>query len=284
MENAALLVLSVSLSAGRNAISKKTGVGALGRASFFLSQAVLFFAALLMLGFFGIGSVSGVSRVTWIYGLLYGIFLILSQWMLTLALKNGSTSVCSVIYALGFLLPTLSGVLFWHEDFSLFQGLGLVSALCVILLTFQKGEGGSARLTFLPYILIAMLASGGLGIMQKLQQAGESAHEKNAFLLIAFAVAFLASLIAFFCCPDKKLPSPSLVIPPAVTGVCFGGANLCNTVLAGRMESAVFFPLQNISTILLSTLLGIVLFRERITPRIALMLAFGVVTVLIFSL
>ena len=153
-----------------------------------------------------------------------------------------------------------------------------------IFYSIPVASSGSARLTFLPYILIAMLASGGLGIMQKLQQAGESAHEKNAFLLSAFAVAFLASLIAFLCCPDKKLPSPSLVIPPAVTGVCFGGANLCNTVLAGRMESAVFFPLQNISTILLSTLLGIVLFRERITPRIALMLAFGVVTVLIFSL
>lgn len=69
-----------------------------------------------------------------------------------------------------------------------------------------------------------------------------------------------------------------------MTGVCFGGANLFNTILAGKMKSAVFFPLQNISTILLTTLLGIVLFKEKITKKTALILSLGILVILLFSI
>ena len=71
---------------------------------------------------------------------------------------------------------------------------------------------------------------------------------------------------------------------PAITGLCFGGANLLNTILAGRMKSAVFFPLQNISTILLSTLLGTLIFKEKITAKTAVIILLGALTVVVFSL
>ena len=70
---------------------------------------------------------------------------------------------------------------------------------------------------------------------------------------------------------------------PIVAGLCFGGSNVCNTMLAGVLPSAVFFPVQNISTILLSTLLGILLFRERMTARNAVVLLLGILVIALFS-
>jgi len=286
MEILLYLFLSVSLSAGRSITSKKTAADAGRKAQFFLSQTVLFAAAALLLLLFGGAKWNKIAPVTPIYGILYGLLLILSQWMFTLALKSGSTSVCSVVYSLGFILPTVSGTLFWNEAFRFSQLIGILISVVIILLSARKSDadGKGDRRLFVPCIVTAMLSSGGLGIMQKVQQSSPAADEKGIFLLIAFCFAAFCSFAAFLLCRERAEFSLSKALYPAVTGLCFGGANLCNTVLAGRMKSAVFFPLQNISTILLTTLLGIVIFKEKLTPRTVSILLLGTTVILLFSL
>ncbi len=278
------LLLSVALSAGRSIASKKTATAAKEMSVFFFCQSVLFFSASVLLIAVNGHVFSAVSAITVLYGVLYGVLLVLSQWMFVIALRSGSASLCTVIYSLGFVLPTVSGALFWGEEFTAVHVVGLLLALAVILLTAKREKGAGDRKTFMPYILLAMLASGGLGILQKVQQSSQAAGEKGAFLVIAFALAFLCSLIAFLLCHKKIRLSLENTVYPLLTGVCFGGANLCNTVLAGRMESAVFFPVQNIGTILLSALLSVVLCKEKMTGKTAAVLLLGSLCVVVFSL
>ncbi|MBQ7799829.1 MAG: hypothetical protein IJ370_04995 [Oscillospiraceae bacterium] len=285
MENILYLLASVSLTATRNITSKKTAAASKDLSQFFFSQSVLFLSAALLLIFLNPAAFVKISGVTVIYGVIYGVLLILSQWMFTLALKRGSTSICSVVYSLGFILPTISGTLFWGEPFTLLNLIGLILAISVIFLTVKRGEGDKkAGGGFAAFILIAMVASGGLGIMQKLQQTCPAKDERSLFLIIAFGFAFLGSALAYLLSKKEARPQASLIIYPAITGLCFGGANLLNTILAGRMKSAVFFPLQNISTILLSTLLGILIFKEKLTAKTAVIILLGASTVVIFSL
>ncbi len=285
MEKLAYLLLSVSLTSGRNIISKKTAVVFSSRAQFFLSQTILFAVCALLLSLIGAKGLVGVSDITVIYGIIYGVLLILSQWMLTLSLKSGDTSICTVIYSLGFILPTVSGAIFWDEVLTILNLIGVVVAIAVVLLSAKgsKNEKQSSKL-FVVFIVVAMLASGGLGIMQKVQQMSSAADEKGTFLFIAFIVAFLSSLFAFLLCRQKPNTTIKNAIYPAAAGLCFGAANFCNTVLAGKMKSAIFFPLQNVSTILLSTLLGILIFKEKITLKTAIILLLGTVVIVLFSL
>lgn len=279
-----MLALSVALSAGRNVISKKTAVTSDSRADFFRAQTVLFGAAAVLFLLFSLGKPHDCTAQLLLYGLIYGALLVVSQWMLVMALKSGETSVCTVIYSLGFILPTVSGALFWEERFTWLQGVGTVLAVGVILLNARKNEGGkTVSANFLPCIVTAMLASGGLGIMQKVQQSSPAAADKELFLLIAFIIAALCSLFAWLTCKEKAEGAKKELLYPALTGLCFGGANLCNTILAGKMDSAVFFPVLNISTILASTLLGMLLFREKVTKRMAAVLVLGIAVVLLFS-
>ena len=70
----------------------------------------------------------------------------------------------------------------------------------------MKKENNKSH-TFTPLILLAMLASGGLGIMQKIQQKNTFSEQKNEFLTIAFIFAFLTSFLAFWVSKNKKPPS-----------------------------------------------------------------------------
>ena len=284
-ENWLYLILSVFLSMGRNIMSKKTANDANEKSQFFLTQTVLFFSSALLLLVFNIKNLATVSAVTLIYGIIYGVLLILSQWMLTIALKYGGTSVCTVIYSLGFILPTISGALFWNETFTFINIVGVFIAIVVILLTAKKNEKESkSPKSFVPFIVIAMISSGGLGIMQKVQQSTDAADEKGVFLFVAFTFAFCSSLVAFLVCRDGLMHGRAKVLYPAITGICFGGANLCNTILAGRMKSAVFFPVQNVSTILLSTLFGVVIFKEKITSKTVAIIILTIAVIILFSL
>ena len=285
MEKLLYLFLSVSLSSGRNITTKKTAIDTNITSQFFLSQTLLFGVGGLLISFFGIKDLTSLSTLTILYGVIYGILLIASQWAFAFSLKLGSAAICSVIYSLGFILPTVSGAVFWGEDFTVLHLLGILGAISVILLTAQKdGANHPSNKGFIPFIVLAMLSSGGLGIMQKVQQNSEVSNQKGGFLLIAFTLAFCCSLLPFVLYCKKTAFKIKKSIYPAITGLCFGGANLCNTILAGKMKSAVFFPIQNISTILLTTLLSALLFKEKATKKTVVILLLGVAIIILFSL
>lgn len=284
-ENILYLLLSVTLSAGRNVLSKKTALHSGSKSDFFLLQTVLFTSAALLLTVFGIKDAYSLSSVTALYGLIYGLLLVLSQWTYTAALSAGDASVCSVVYSLGFILPTVSGAIFWDEEFTYRSLAGLITALSAIMLTAKKDTRANTHgKAFIPCIVTAMLASGGLGIMQKVQQSSAVSDQKSLFLIIAFVTAAVCSLTAMLICGPPRRTDVVKIASPCLAGLCFGGANLCNTVLAGRMKSAVFFPLQNISTILLSTFLGIIFFKERLTVKTVFIILLGAGAVIIFSI
>jgi len=288
------LTVSVVLSAGRSIFSKKMACMTPRPGLFFRNQALLFLSAGLLLWAGNPDAFAVVSPVTIRYSVLYGLLLIASQWMYTFAMRLGLTSVCSLIYSFGFIFPTVSGVLFWNETFTGNDLLGVILALAVILLTFRGDAGGvesGKKMQFLLAILTAMSASGGLGILQKVQQGTEeAAAETSAFLILAFALAFTASGSVYLfrrswtATTDDKKTVIAGMLWPVLAGLCFGGANLLNTVLAGRMKSAVFFPLLNILTILLCTFCGIVLFREKLTVKTVIGLILGMAAVVVLSI
>ena len=284
-ENLLFLVLSVVLSSGRNITSKKTAKSNNKKADFFFSQSLLFGTATLILFLFVLSDATKVSTITYIYGIIYGILLILSQWMFTIALKTGNTSVCSVVYSLGFILPTFSGFLFWDESFTVLNGIGVALAIFIIVFSAQtKSEEKEMKNSFIPFIVMAMLSSGGLGIMQKVQGMSNAHNEKSAFLLIGFVLAFAVSMAAYLFSVEKSNLSLKNFTAPMLTGLCFGGANLFNTTLAGEMNSAVFFPLQNISTTLLTTLFGLLIFKEKINSKIIAILFLSISVIILFSI
>ena len=133
--------------------------------------------------------------------------------------------------------------------------------------------------------MIAMLASGGLGIVQKLQQKSDYAEQKSIFLLIAFLLAagisLLFSLFAKKAATEPTRPRKFAVA--ACIGLFFGCCNLLNTSLAGMLDSAVFFPTLNIGVILLSMVAGVLLFKEKVGKRELPVLLLGGASILLLN-
>ncbi|MGI6714185.1 MAG: EamA family transporter [Bacilli bacterium] len=276
-----LLAASISLSAGRSIFSKKISAFISSGKLFFLFQGFLFLLGLVAILFFDFNLFNHVSPPTITYGLIYGLLLIGSQWLFTLALNFGTASTCTMVYSFGFIIPTICGFIFWNEAPTVWKIIGIVLVFPLIIfvsLTKEKTKTKS-NLYLIPLILSA-LCSGGLGIMQKVQQQSVMAQEKTAFLFIGFLFATLFSFVVYLIMRLNKRHQEQAnwnntgIIFSVGAGLCFGLANMINTMLAALVPATILFPVFNIGVILLTTILGLLIFKEK--PHLFEYLAFAV--------
>ena len=283
-----LLGLSVILSTGRNLFSKNLSDVQFGTKPFFLCQCALFLFGGAALALFGKISFDTIAYQTLIYAAVYALLLILAQWFYTAALAKGNTALCSTVYSLGFILPTLSGAILWSEPFSVLDVFGLLCAISAVILSGVKPQLKEKRgkSYYFIHIVIAMLASGGLGIVQKIQQKSAYAEQKSMFLLIAFLLAAGISLLFALFAKNTTANSirPRKLAVASCVGLFFGCCNLLNTSLAGLLDSAIFFPTLNIGVILLSMICGIIFFKEKISKKELAVLILGGLSILLLNL
>ena len=264
---ALFFVLSIAFGAMRNILSKEISDIRYGSKNFYMIQAVIFGCGAVILGISG-GIGREASSQTLILSCVYAVFLISAQYCYTSALKSGNVGICSTVYSLGFIFPTLSGSILWNETMNFLNIIGIILVIPTIIICGSGKQKNSTDPRYIVPLVAAMISSGGLGVVQKLQQHSPSDDEKSIFLFVAFALASIISLVFFaLAAKEKKIPSAKKIFSASGIGVAFAMSNFFNTSLAGKLDSAVFFPLLNIGTIIFSLILGICLYKEKFTKK-----------------
>ena len=284
-----LLALSIVCSTARAVFSKRLGALSGSKRGFYLTQAVLFAVAAAVLLMLNVRSIARPSQTAVLLAVAYGVLTVLSQWMYTLSLTRCPVSVCAMVYSFGFILPTVFGTVVWREPVNAFKIVSILLCIGTIFLASSNRDAGAAKPRGLPLpLIVAMLASGGLGIVQKLQQKSAASGETGMFLLLAFVLATLLSLLAALAARKDAAPkariAPALALPILVVGVCMAAANTANTMLAGLLPSAVIFPTVNVGVILASLAASALLLKEKPTRRQIAAFALGITAILLFNL
>ena len=282
------LGLSIILSSVRNILSKGISDVKFGTKQFFLTQACIFLCGSLVLILVANQNFERPSLPTLFYATLYGILLLSAQYCYTSALKKGNIGICSTVYSLGFIFPTLSGNLFWNERLTGLNIIGILMVIPTIIISGMPSSKNGQQKNINTYIIplmSAMLSSGGLGIMQKVQQNSHYPEQKNFFVISAFALAGTISfLISLFAKREPQIKIGRKLIFGAGIGVAFGLCNLLNTILAGQLDSAVFFPVLNIGTIFVSIVSGIIFYKDKISRNDFVVFFLGIISILLITI
>jgi drug/metabolite transporter (DMT)-like permease len=294
--SALLIALSAILASCRNLLVRNISDIKFGNRAFYFLQATLFGTGAVALAIVDGKSLLSVAPITVLYALIYAVMLVSTQWCYTFALGiSGQIGICATVMSLGFIFPTMAGMIFWSEETSVFKIIGIAFAICTVVVSGMTKKGstktddeqgnGKKSTKFIIPLCISMASSGGLGIVQKLQQKSGFGEQKGAFVIISFVVAAAISLLfALTCGKRQEKAARGKLIAAAGAGICFGVANLLNTSLAGTLDGAIFFPTLNISAIFLSLALSIIIFKERFTVKHACVIALGAASILLISL
>ena len=287
------LILSLVAALG-GSIAKKyyTDKEPTGLAGCFVFNAVSSLTAAVILlcrGGFGASSV-----FTIVLGVAFGAVTALQGITNIAALQVGPMSYTSVIISFSTLISSLLGVMFFEESLGWAQIVGMALMLASFVLAAKSGvDEKKANLKWLFLCLIAFVATGGIGVMQKVHQSSEYRDELNAFLSIAFVSS--AVLCAFFAAWMKRRESRFadgkekekngkrqvwlLLGIMIASGACVAVNNKFNLYLAGVMDSAVFFPIVNGGGLVLTTLAAVLLFKEKLSTKQWIGVVLGIASV-----
>lgn len=288
-----ILLLSTLAATGKALLCKSLGVGGYSAKQTILLNCKSFFVACVCSLLFVIADLPmlfSVSVFSVVLSVFFGFSVAVTQILQAKAMGKGPASMVTLIYSCGFLLPVFYGVAFWGEQVSVFQWIGVFLLLPVLFLIMGRKSEKTVLFHWLPFAFAAMIGSGTNAIFQKTHQYSDHAAELPFFLVYALFFSAVFTGIACFFVREKKASGPRACKwhkdewLPLCLGVCVGALNFLNLHLAGKLPSVVHFPVYNIGSLLLTSILSAILYKDKPTPRQSAGFVLGIAAILLIGL
>jgi len=217
------------------------------------------------------------SMYTIILGLLFGIITALCALLNMKSLEIGPLSYTTVIVSCSMLIPSLSGMILYQEEISLWQYAGAVfMVLSFLCAADKKNDKLGVSVKWFVFCIGTFLFNGGIGVMQKIHQNSAHKDELDAFLIIAFGASAVFSLAMMLYCKTVKKENVTVIgkgksgkftIIGIISGVGIALCNIINMYLAGAMDAIIFYPIVNGGCMILTALAGVLMWREKLSRK-----------------
>ncbi|MDC8004982.1 EamA family transporter [Aureisphaera galaxeae] len=243
------------------------------------------------IAFNGSPTVESITTAPWfIYTLGLGILFITVFNLMAITTQRSGLSVVSVATKMSVVIPIIFGLVYYRESLGIFKTLGILMALVAVYLTSSKGKG-SASLGMKQWLLPALvfLGSGIIDTSIKfLEDAFVSENDVPVFSATIFGAAASVGILTLLYL--KLRGKVTFELKNVIGGIALGIPNyfsiyfLVKALRSGLFQSSGIFTVNNVSIVMLSTLVGILLFRERILLKNWLGIFLAVVSIFLVAL
>jgi drug/metabolite transporter (DMT)-like permease len=212
----------------------------------------------------------------WFKGsVLLGFVFISTFYATTITSQRNGLSVASVASKMSVIIPIILGVFLNDETLGSVKILGIIIALIAVYFTSKKETGEIQQASNLVFPILVFIGAGTIDSSLKyLQTFLVPSNQIGLFSSVTFFCAFsVGILILVFLSLKGKIKFAGRNI---LGGIALGLPNffslyyLVKMLEAKAFESATLFTIHNIAIVLVSTFVGILFFKERISMRNAL--------------
>ena len=233
-----------------------------------------------------------VSAFSLLLSIAFGASVAITQLAQAKAMGMGPSALVTFLYTCGFTIPLLYGILFWDETWSVYQGIGVALLIVSLILAMEKTVKKRTGLGWFVFAIVAMIGSGSSAIMQKTHQRSAFADELSIFLVMALFFSTVFTGIATLMLPkdtekDKLVGSEGKirkVMVPIGLGVCVGALNFLNLYLSGKLPSVILFPIYNVGSMLLTTVVSSIIYKEKLTKKQTVSFLIGIAAIFMIGL
>lgn len=207
-----------------------------------------------------------------------------------LAIKVGPLSLTSLLTSFSLLIPTFYGIVALNEQTSmlLYLGLALLLAALVLINFEKKGEEKKITLRWVVYILLGFVGNGMCSTVQKIQQINQAGLYKSEFMIVALGISIVAVGVIALVTERKQM------VPAIKKGAaCFIPCGLANGIVnflviylsaPGRMAASVMFPVISGGGIVLTFLISLFVYKEKLSKWQLIGSGLGLISVVLLNL
>lgn len=236
-------------------------------------------------------TLSDIPSQPWVGGaLVLGILFIVIFNLMARTSQQLGVSVASVATKMSLVIPVLAGLILYGEQLNLLKVIGIATALlAVFFASLKKGAPSLKRgrtIFILP--LLVFLGSGVIDSSIKYLEANLVPEpEFPVFSATLFGFAAITGLgVLLVRSPGDLIKwNPRNILGGVALGVpnFFSVYFLLRALQFKGLNSASIFTLNNVAIVMLTTLLGILLFKEAMSPRNWAGVALAVISILLIS-
>jgi drug/metabolite transporter (DMT)-like permease len=223
--------------------------------------------------------------------LMLGAFFILIFNLMAATSQRLGVSAASVATKMSLAIPVIAGIILYDEHLTPLQITGIALALLAVYFASLKekrpGINRDLRLLILP--LLVFLGSGIIDTSIKyLQETQIPATEYPLFSAITFGSAGITGILVLAVTKPGALArfKPLNILGGIALGIpnFFSIYFLLGALRFDGLNSASIFTLNNVAIVMLTTLAGILFFKEILTVKNWIGLFLSIVSILLISL
>lgn len=283
------LILSILISTGLFVIFKYFGIYKVDiLKAIFINYIVAF-----ILGF-GLAernfSVIEIPNQPWFFGAICLSFLFVSVFfvMAKTSQKNG-VSVASVAGKMSVVIPVIFGIFVYNESVTFLKIFGILIALIAVYLASVKESNIISKEASLLLPVLLFLGSGAIDTTLKyVEVTYVPKSDVSIFSGSLFAIAACIAAVILIMKAIKK--REAFGIKNIIAGIILGVPNyfsiifLIKALQTDGFESATLFTINNVGIVVVSTLLGILVFKEKFSIKNKIGVALAILGIVIVAL
>lgn len=231
--------------------------------------------------------VFGCSPAVWVYSLAGAVFAVAFQLLYTKALSIGNVSLTVLIMNFNMVVCVLVSYLFFHEPISLLRFLGILLTIASFIICNGVGTKEPIDKKWLFFAVLSMLATSGGSIVSKFLSRSQYNTEAPAYISALYIIATVISLAIYPMMAKKETRTFKIgagVIKYAIAvGISLALFQAVYNYGMARIDGTLLFPAESGGAIILSTLAGVLIFKDKLTKRQMLGMAVGIVALVVMN-
>ena len=223
--------------------------------------------------------------------MMLGALFILVFNLTSLSAINFGVSTASVASKLGLVFPVMLAFFLYHESFSALKLAGIAFAfIAVILSSIKQKEKTLVHSAFMVFLPFAVFIGNGAcdSITQFVSKRYLEQTGVSEFAMSIFASAGIVGLVVFALQLVTGNAKPS--VKSLIGGVLLGIPNylsflfLLKALASLSWGSSVIFPVNNLGTVAVATVVSFIVFKEKISKVNMAGLAFAALAIILIML
>lgn len=246
-----------------------------------------------------------VALATWIYngfrlnpdwitlliGVINGAALFMYNFSAIHAAQSGPYTLQSIMSAFGnILIPLLVSIIIWSDRLRLIQGIGIALMLATFVL-YNAHDLHGLKIGFkgFGWFVLVFAANGVYSALNDAQQRIEAGEHRTDMIIISFLTTAVISAVSLIISRNPnvrsaaKMPPRAMLFAVAASVSAAAAINLLMTAL-NYVPSYLLYPIGSGSLLILNTLLGRIVLKEKIQPLQYIGIAAATIAIILTNL
>lgn len=239
-------------------------------------------------------SLDFILQQSWlVYAVFLGMLFVSLFYLISVTTVVFGVSVSSVANKMSIVIPVTLAVYLYHETLSEIQIFGIFLAMVAVVMVSYKKSDESVKITAKWHYLLPLILFLGCGsidaLINYLQRTFTNDLISNEYIL-STAFMFAAVGGAFWFITLLALRKATWHTKSILTGLVLGVPNFFSMFLVMKslesniLNASTFFPVNNMSIVILGTLVSIIAFKEKLSKLNTIGILLSIFAIILIAL